>query len=49
LEEVIDLLGKIILLPSRARVIMRMDLGMVDKAPWMICDSARRMSGHVEP
>lgn len=26
---------------------MRMDLGGIDKPPWMTCDSARRMSGHV--
>jgi hypothetical protein len=49
LVEVIDLLVKIILLLSRARVTMRMDLGVIDKPPWMTCDSARRMSGHVEP
>jgi hypothetical protein len=22
---------------------------VIDKPPWMPCDSARRMSGHVEP
>lgn len=33
LQEVIELLDKIILLLSRARVTMRMDLGVIDKPP----------------
>jgi hypothetical protein len=33
LDEIIKLLGKIIPLLSRARVVIRMDLGVIDKPP----------------